>query len=251
MTNLLPYKSPEGLEILIDNKTGEVFANAKAIARMCSTADRKVDHTMIRSYGETLVQRGEISEPKTAEIGTTKGKRIGKLYDETAIVEFVSEYNPALLKAFTKAGARMYLYGIAGYKPPTRARLTAEEIIELCCLPTPTIWQRRFPQEYYEHLSRLTGLSTSGHLRPGYFGQLTKELVYDYLPVGIYDEIKRCKAETGSWERLHQFLSDEGVAILETHQKRVLEHMQGAANLDQLQTSLRQACTGQYQLVLL
>jgi hypothetical protein len=81
--------------------------------------------------------------------------------------------------------------------------------------------------------------------------QLTKELVYDYLPAGIYTEIKRCKTETGSWDKLHQFLSDDGIAILETHQRRVLEHMQGAANLDQLRTSLAQACTGQYQLVLL
>ena len=83
------------------------------------------------------------------------------------------------------------------------------------------------------------------------WARLTKELVYDYLPNGIYDEIKRCKATTGSWEKLHQFLSNDGVVILETHQHRVLEHLQGAATIEQAKISLKQACTGQYQLVLL
>jgi hypothetical protein len=135
--------------------------------------------------------------------------------------------------------------------PPARQKLTAEQIIELCCLPCPTTWQRRFPVEYYDHLSRLTGLIVEGVERPMLWARLTKELVYDYLPTGIYQEVKRCKAETGSWEKLHQFLSVEGIQVLETHQRRVLEHLQGAANIEQAKTSLRQACTGQYQLVLI
>ncbi|MGL5059051.1 MAG: P63C domain-containing protein [Microcoleus sp.] len=153
-----------------------------------------------------------------------------------------------LLSAF---GLRKLIQDVTGYKAPIRPKLTAQEIIELCCLPAPTVWQKRFPEEYYQHLSRLTGLVVEGIERPMLFAKLTKELVYDYLPTGIYTEVKRCQAETGSWDKLHQFLSDDGVLILETHQRRVLEHMQGAASLEQLRTSLRQACTGQYQLVLL
>lgn len=90
-----------------------------------------------------------------------------------------------------------------------------------------------------------------GHTRPAYWAALTKELIYDYLPDGIYSEVKRCKSESGSWDKLHQYLSDDGVEILEAHQKRVLHHMQGAASINQLRITLQQACTGQYQLVLL
>lgn len=163
------------------------------------------------------------------------------------------QQNPTAKKysrAFRAYGLRKAIQDVVGYKPNKRPKLTAEEIIELCCLPTPTVWQRRFPVEYYEHLSRLTGLTVEGIERPMWWARLTKELVYDYLPVGVYREIKRCKAETGGWDKLHQFLSDDGIQILEAHQRRVLEHMQGSATLEQLRTSIKQACTGQYQLVL-
>jgi hypothetical protein len=154
-------------------------------------------------------------------------------------------------RAFRAYGLRKAIQDATGFKAPLKPKLTAEEIIELCCLPCPTTWQRRFPVEYYDHLSRLTGLVAEGTERPMLWAKLTRELVYDYLPPGIHKEIKRCKTETGSWEKLHQFLSEDGVQILETHQRRVLEHMQGAANMIQLKTSLKQACSGQYQLVLL
>jgi len=147
-------------------------------------------------------------------------------------------------------GLRALIQNVTGYKPNPKRRLTAEEIIEVCCLPVPTTWQRRFPEEFYDHLSRLTGLVCDGSTRPGYWAALTKELVYDYLPAGIYTEIKRCKEESGSWDKLHQYLSDDGVQILEAHQKKVLHHMQGSASISQLRTALKQACTGEYQLVM-
>ena len=154
-------------------------------------------------------------------------------------------------KAFGAIGLRALIQQSTGYKPNLKRKLTAEEIIEVCCLPVPTTWQRRFPEEYYQQLSRLTGLIVDGTTRPCYWAALTKELVYNYLPEGIYSEIKRCKDESGSFDKLHQYLSSDGIEILETHQKRVLHHMQGAANISQLRSTLQQACTGQYQLVLL
>jgi hypothetical protein len=154
-------------------------------------------------------------------------------------------------RVFRAYGLRKVIQDATGYKPPVKPRLTPEQIVELCCLPCPTNWQRRFPVEYYDQLSRLTGLVAEGVERPMYWARLTKELVYDHLPIGIYQEVKRCKAETGSWEKLHQFLSEDGILVLETHQRRVLEHLQGAANIDQAKLSLKQACTGTYQLILI
>jgi hypothetical protein len=233
------------------NDEGQGFTSLRGLARMCGTPHQ--------SFG----QGGSVFGPKIDEYLAEGGIEVSVLDTSNGIPDVVAaevigfyaeEKQNRTAKKYSRAfrayGLRKAIQDATGYKPPIKPRLSPEEIIELCCLPCPTTWQRRFPEEYYEHLSRLTGLVANGVERPMLWARLTKELVYDYLPSGIYKEIKRCKAETGSWEKLHQFLSEDGVLVLETHQHRVLEHLQGAANLEQAKTSLRQACTKQYQLVL-
>jgi P63C domain len=148
-------------------------------------------------------------------------------------------------------GLRSLGQKILGFESVQKRTLTQAEIIELCCLPVPSDWQRRFPEEYYTELSRLTGLKSFGNSRPTLWAAKTKELVYDYLPPFVYQEIKRCKAETGSYDKLHQFLADDGLRILEQHQRTLLTLMQASATLGQLKTLLNQSCTGTYQLLLL
>jgi hypothetical protein len=40
------------------------------------------------------------------------------------------------------------------WKPNPKRRLTASEIVKLCCLPVPTTWKRRFPEQYYSNTPR-------------------------------------------------------------------------------------------------
>lgn len=234
------------------NEAGEGYVSLRGLARMCGVksigAWGKGDLFLTAEIDEYLIDNGfdVISLTTSNGIPDVVASMVIGFYAQKG-KEVAQKY----LIGFAAFGLRKLIQDVTGYKAPIRPKLTAQEIIELCCLPTPTVWQKRFPEEYYQHLSRLTGLVVEGIERPMLFAKLTKELVYDYLPTGIYSEVKRCQAETGSWDKLHQFLSDDGVLILETHQRRVLEHMQGAASLEQLRTSLRQACTGQYQLVLL
>jgi P63C domain len=150
------------------------------------------------------------------------------------------------LRAF---GLRAFIQKTLNYQPVSTRKLSQAEIIELCCLPVPSDWQRRFPEEYYDELSRLTGLSAFGNSRPARWAQLTKELVYDYLPSGIYDEVKRCKEETGAYEKLHQFLSTDGLKILENHQRQLLTLMVASSHLNQLKTLLNQS-RGVYQVLM-
>jgi len=238
-------------EFTIDDE-GKGFVTRRGLARMCGVKYQSWGR------GDSYFTR-EIDEYLTESGVTLTAMKPGCSIPDIIAAEVIGFYaeekqNPTAKKysrAFRAFGFRIYIQQLTGYKPNLKRKLTAEEIIEVCCLPVPTIWQRRFPCEYYEHLSRLTGLIVDGHTRPAYWAALTKELVYSYLPVGIYSEIKRCKDESGNFDKLHQYLSVDGVQILEAHQKRVLHHMQGAANIDQLRSTLRQACTGQYQLVLL
>ena len=80
-------------------------------------------------------------------------------------------------------------------------------------------------------------------------GRKTRERVYDYLPRGVYEKIKRCKVETGSHEKLHQFLSEDGLKIREEHQRLLLILMGASAMMTQLKTLLDQACSRSYQLL--
>ena len=234
------------------DEDGKGFVSRRGLARLCGVkyqswgqGDSKftleIDEYLTESELDLTVMKSGCSIPDiiAAEV-------IG-FYDS-------EKHNPVAKKssrAFRAIGFRAFIQQLTGYKPNLKRKLTAEEIIEVCCLPVPTTWQRRFPEEYYQQLSRLTGLIVDGATRPCYWAALTKELVYNYLPEGIYSEIKRCKDESGSFDKLHQYLSADGVEILESHQKRVLHHMQGAASIGQLRSTLQQACTGRYQLVLL
>jgi hypothetical protein len=232
------------------DEDGNGFISLRGLARLCGVRRQSWSQggsIFSVKIDETVIEQGFVFDEVTV-------KGIPDTIAALVILHYAQagkETAQKSLMAFAAYGLRKAIQESLGFKPPARQKLTAEQIIELCCLPCPTTWQRRFPVEYYDHLARLTGLIVEGVERPMLWARLTKELVYDYLPTGIYQEVKRCKAETGSWEKLHQFLSVEGIQVLETHQRRVLEHLQGAANIEQAKTSLRQACTGQYQLVLI
>jgi hypothetical protein len=238
------------------DEDGNGFSSLRGLARMCGVAQGnwgkfrlKGDVFFTLKIDEYLTDGGFC----LTDIDLSNG--VPDYLAAEVIGSYAEEQQNSTAKKYSRAfrayGLRKAIQDVVGFKPPARQKLTAEQIIELCCLPCPTTWQRRFPVEYYDHLSRLTGLIVEGAERPMLWARLTKELAYDHLPTGIYQEVKRCKSETGSWEKLHQFLSGDGIQVLETHQRRVLEHLQGAANIDQAKTSLRQACTGQYQLVLI
>lgn len=155
-----------------------------------------------------------------------------------------------MVSGYSTVGLRKLIQDACHWKPARTKKLIPEEIIELCVLPVPTEWQRRFPVEYYAQLERLTGLKAEGHKRPALWAKLTKDLVYNYLPTGIYDAVKNCKEKTGSWDKLHQFLSDEGIMLLEKHHRTLLAYMEASSSIDDLKRILNQAKTKQYQLLL-
>ena len=234
------------------DEDGKGFVSWRGLARLCGVRFGtwgKRDRHFTLEIDEYLAECGiDLTDMKSdCSIPDLIAAEVIGFYAEKKQSEIAQRSS----RAFRAIGLRSLIQNATGYKPNPKRKLTAEEIIEVCCLPVPTTWERRFPEEYYEHLSRLTGLIADGHTRPCYWAALTKELVYDYLPSGIYTEIKRCKDESGNWDKLHQYLSADGVEILEAHQKKVLHHMQGAASINQLRTALEQACTGTYQLVLL
>ncbi len=107
---LVPFKQGD-LELVIDNKTGEVFASQRAIARMCEV----VDTTIMRWASAASIK------PKMARILTVSGLQGAALYSETDILEAFAKYKPELLIQCAKLGLRLYLHTFAGYKVTSSA----------------------------------------------------------------------------------------------------------------------------------
>lgn len=110
-----------GLELVIDDSTGEVFATIRGYARMVNK-----NESSIRSR---LGARDD--ELKTAEIPTNKGIQGARLIPESLITEWIVKDDPELATQMLRAGVRVYLYGIAGYeiKPTPKESPKQQEIV--------------------------------------------------------------------------------------------------------------------------
>jgi hypothetical protein len=271
MANEIVTALPDNIakDLTVD-KQGRIFVSRRGTARLSGVRLNSIQAILSKIEGD---QRKPLQTAGSFAPKGTRGDQqtLPKIFQPFAGQNFEGDNLPdvlvsAIIKYFAyqgretaqqtdmvlgAIGLRAIGQKILGFESVQKRTLTNAEIIELCCLPVPSNWQRRFPEEYYEHLSRLTGLKAFGNSRPTLWAAKTKELVYDYLPPILYQEIKRCKTETGSYDKLHQFLADDGLRIFEQHQRTLLTLMQASATLTQLKTLLDQSCTETYQLVLL
>lgn len=76
MANLQAYTN-DGIEIYVDNETGESFASVSGYARMAGKAPQRISDRL-----KTI----RFSEPKTAEVLTRTGLKTIRLIDEDTIV---------------------------------------------------------------------------------------------------------------------------------------------------------------------
>lgn len=95
-------------------------------------------------------------------------------------------------------------------------------------------WARRFPDEFYKEMFRLKGWRAFDHNAaqgPRFAGKLTNQLVYERLPAGVLDELRRKNpAENNRRKHAHhQFLTREiGNPHLERHIASVTTLMRAA-----------------------
>src|SRR5712692_2270672 len=127
-----------------------------------------------------------------------------------------------LMRAFATVGIIALVDEATGYQAE-REKDELQKILSAYISPELMPWTKRFPPEFYEQMFRLRNwqyrpLSTK---RPLTAGKLTNHLVYEKLPPGVLDELRRKNPtdETGRRKhKHHQFLTnDVGNPHLEKH----------------------------------
>ena len=106
-SNIVRYDGADGVEILIDTKTGESFCSIRGYARMAGKA--------ISTISERL-QGVRDGVSKTVEVVTAGGSQGVRMIDEDLIVEWLPKDNPKAATALLKLGVRMGLHKLAGFE---------------------------------------------------------------------------------------------------------------------------------------
>ncbi len=89
------------------------------------------------------------------------------------------------------------------------------DLIPLFLRPTATAWELRFPPSYYHALARATNTRYLGHANgtPACWASITDRWVYGcVLPADVHADLR---ARRGESEKMHQWLTDEGRALLD------------------------------------
>jgi hypothetical protein len=115
----------------------------------------------------------------------------------------------AVLRAIARVGIIALVDEATGYQEG-RERRALNKILEMYISKELLPWSKRFPDEFYEHLFRLKGWTLNGNKRPKLIAKLTAELVYEKLPVGVLDHLRRVNPTKENGRRAythHQWLT--------------------------------------------
>jgi hypothetical protein len=111
-----------------------------------------------------------------------------------------------IIRALAHVGIISLVDEATGYQRD-RASDALARILEAFIAQELQAWVKTFPDEYYEHLFRLRGLSYPHDKirRPQYFGYLTNDIVYKRLAPGVLEELKNTTPKTPSGNRRFRF----------------------------------------------
>lgn len=145
-----------------------------------------------------------------------------------------------LLAAFARVGIIALIDEATGYQHE-RERDELQKILKAYISEELLPWQKRFPDIYYKELFRLNGwdYSVKGiKQRPSVIGRWTNTLIYEQLPKGVLDELKRktpVSVSGNKTARYHQYLtSDLGEPNLTAQINQVITIFQLSDNMAEM-----------------
>ena len=157
------------------------------------------------------------------------------------------QFCEALVRSFAKIGIIALVDEATGYQE-VRARDDLHRILEVYIAQELLPWAKRFPDEFYKEIFRLKKWPYDPVKRPGYVGTLTNKLVYEKMPPGVLDELRRknpVSPSGGRRARHHQFLTEDiGNPHLERHIASVVTLMRVSTNWSQFDRMFKRAFPG-------
>lgn len=118
----------------------------------------------------------------------------------------IAEQCEMLMRGFARVGIIALVDEATGYQHE-REQDELQKILKAYIAEELLPWQKRFPDVFYQELFRLNGWDYTVRgikRRPGIIGKWTNKLIYEQLPPGVLDELKR---RTPRSARLHQSLT--------------------------------------------
>jgi hypothetical protein len=146
-----------------------------------------------------------------------------------------------LVRSFAKLGLIALIDEATGYQYE-RERDELQRIIDAYVAEELRAWQKTFPDTYYREIFRLRGWDFTVRgikNRPGVVGKWTNKLIYDQLPDGVLEELKKKTPKTpaGNYKaRFFQSLTeDAGEPSLVAQINSVVSLMQISDDWDDFQ----------------
>jgi hypothetical protein len=241
---------PEDLrkELKVDEQ-GKGFVSLRGIARMCGLSM------------QSFRQGGSIFNQNIDEMLTGKGFEGDSILTPkgipdtiaTLVIEYYAfdagkrctEQARNLFRAIANIGLREVIRKSIGWEQT--------QITKLLTLPVPSVWQKRYPDVFYDELYRLTNLTKNKDAKnhPRIFAHLTNKYVYAYMPPDTVMELRRLKLDSEPSAKLHQGLSENGLFIWNQHMQQLLTLMITASSFEMLDQLLLTSRTRNYQLLLM
>ncbi len=128
--------------------------------------------------------------------------------------EKVAEKAAILLDALADVAIIALIDEATGYQK-RRENDALQMILKAYISPELLPWQKRFPLSFYEQLYRVMGwdYDAASTARTAYVGHLTNKLIYEKLPPGVLDDLKKRNPINAATKRRrhkhHQLLTDE------------------------------------------
>ncbi|MBD66527.1 MAG: hypothetical protein CME62_15045 [Halobacteriovoraceae bacterium] len=170
-----------------------------------------------------------------------------KAFDKGALLEsqnkIVAQAN-ILVRALAKVGITALIDEATGYQYD-REQNALQTILKAYIAEDYLKWQARFPRKYYQEIFRLYDweYDPMSMRRPVYLGKFTNEYVYQKLPDGILEELRKKNPKTSKGNRKmkhHQFLTNEiGIPHLEKHITKLITVMELSDNIDEFKSNFK------------
>lgn len=157
----------------------------------------------------------------------------------------LAEVSDILMRSLAKVGIVALIDEATGYQFERDAK-ALQELLSQYIAEEFLPWIKTFPDEFYIQMFRLRNWDYKGRLKTSYAGVLTNFLVYNRLPDGVLEELKRLNPvlnKNGYRQyRLHQGLSKEvGYKHLTQHISTVTTIMRGFDTWEEFEKVFRKA----------